>query len=72
MLMEELTSLIQELKEERSNCSNQGEEMVEVFIMPETPKEVMRLTTSQGALPNLPRGQEPGADGLFPRSGPQG
>ncbi|EFB24688.1 hypothetical protein PANDA_003954, partial [Ailuropoda melanoleuca] len=47
MLMEELTSLIRELKEVRSKCSNQGEELVEVFKTPETPKEVTRLTTSQ-------------------------
>lgn len=72
MLMEELTSLIQELKEERSKCSKQGEKMVEVFKMPEASKDVMRLITWQGALPDLPGSQEPSADGpFFPRSGSQ-
>ena len=38
MLMGELTSLIRELKEERSKCSNQGEELVEVFKTPRLQK----------------------------------
>ncbi|CAD7680832.1 unnamed protein product [Nyctereutes procyonoides] len=64
LLMEKLTSLIQELKEEKSKCSKQDEEMVEMFKMPEAPKDIMRLTMSQGAFPNLP-------EGPFPKSGPR-
>lgn len=56
MLMEELTSLVQELKEGRSKCPKQEDEMVEMFKMPEALKDVMRLTTSQGAFPDLPGG----------------
>lgn len=46
MLMQELTSTIQDLKKERSKCSKQKEEMLEMLKCLQSLEEVMKLTTS--------------------------
>lgn len=68
MMTEELNSLVQELQGEKSKCSNQEDEMVEMLKLFESLEEVMRLTTAHGAFPNLPGLQEPSPEGPFPWS----
>lgn len=68
MLMEELTDLAQELKEERSECK-QEEEMAGLLKVLKPIEKGVRFNTSRGAFPELPGGQEPSPDGPFPRSG---
>ena len=70
MLMEELNSLAQELEKERVMQFKQEQEMVEMFKELKFLEEVMRTTTSHGAFPKHPRGQEPSLDGPFPKSEP--
>lgn len=54
MLMEKFTTLVQELKEERSRLFRQQEELVEMLTTLEALGEPMRATPSQGAFPHLP------------------
>lgn len=70
MLMQELNSLVQELKGERSKRSKQEEQMMEMLKDLQSLEQMMRFTTSQGAFLNLPGDQEPSPLGPFPRSGP--
>ncbi|CAD7678095.1 unnamed protein product [Nyctereutes procyonoides] len=68
MLMEELNSLVQELKEERSK---QEEQMAKMLKVLQSLEQIMRIITSKGAFPNLPGDQGPCPIGPFPRSGPE-
>ena len=70
MLRQEITSLVHELKEERSKRSRQEEEMAEMLKTLKSLEEVVKTITSQGAFPNLLGGQgliSPG--GQLPWSG---
>ena len=70
MLREELNCLVQELKEERAKRSKQGGQVMEMLIF-QCLEEIVRLTTSQGAFPQLPGDQEPSPGGpLLRSSGP--
>ncbi|CAK7309528.1 cTAGE family member 9 [Vulpes lagopus] len=71
MLMEELNSLVQELKEERSKTSKQEEQMAEMLKVLQSLEQIMRIITSKGAFPNLPGDEGPRPIGPFPRSGPE-
>ena len=70
ILMEELSSLAQEVEKERVKQSKQEGEMVEMFKELKFLEEVMRTITLHEAFPNHPGGQAPIPDGPFPRSGP--
>ena len=70
VLVEEFTSLVQELNQERAKRSQPEEvtaKMAKVFKLLE---EVMRIAITQGASRNLPGGQEPSLGGLLPRRRP--
>lgn len=69
-LKQEITSLVQELEQERSKCSKQEEEMVEMLKTLQSLEEVVNISTSQGAFPSFPGREETGPDGLLLRSGP--
>lgn len=70
MLKQEMTSLVQELEEERSKCSRQEEEMVQMLRTLESLEEVVKISTSQAAVASLPGCQETSPAGLLLRSGP--
>lgn len=70
VLREEITSLLHQLKEEKLRRSRQEEEVAEMLKTIKSLEEVVKTSTSRGAYPNLPAGQEPSPGGPLPRSGP--
>lgn len=71
MLREELNSLVQELKGESAKRSKQEGQVREMLRDLQCLEEIVRLTTSQGAFPQLPGDQEPSPVGPLLRSGPR-
>lgn len=70
MLMENLTSLVKELKEKPKRSTQKGE-IEEMLMMLEVVEEIMRLSISPRVSPTLPGGQESSPDGHFCRRGPR-
>ncbi|XP_053511830.1 cTAGE family member 2-like [Artibeus jamaicensis] len=58
VLRQEITSLVDQLKEERRRQSRHREEMAEMLMTLKALEEGVKTTTSRGAFPTLPGGQK--------------